>query len=405
MPPSITAPGCTAKPSQLAEDFVRRRAVAHAQNLFFADRVARDGDDLARLRRAVGEGVEDVQQRLGRQHQIARFLRRAAAAHLAPVDGVDGQQLVAGGIFRLEQRGADKRFVVYGVPQRADGLGAVFLDGDDRALDADGVHQNLRAVDDLLRVVGDQPRDVRGIGVAFQTVDDDALGLPLRARQLSIDRHTAHGADHARLLETFGHVLVAERDHRRLDRRQPDRLAAACAAHCDEAVVGRRHLAADRRQDAKAVGVFGHPLALGDRIACCHGRQAAVNQLQPDDGGQRRVLYRQHDILSSGFERQSADEGQSQADPSFPKRVWEWTSGRGMQIGPRGRGGAGTAFRARHRNSRQYALFLFYAFLCLVSIFSRRRGRVRNFQPQARQSTQRQIRSKRLRRRSCAVCY
>ena len=302
---------------------------------------------------------------------------------------------VAGGIFRLEQRGADKRFVVYGVPQRADGLGAVFLDGDDRALDADGVHQNLRAVDDLLRVVGDQPRDVRGIGVAFQTVDDDALGLPLRARQLPIDRHTAHGADHARLLETFGHVLVAERDHRRLDRRQPDRLAAACAAHRDEAAVGRRHLAADRRQDTKAVGVFGHPLALGDYIACGHGRQAAVNQLQPDDGGQRRVLYRQHDILSSGFERQI------RRQRSEPSR--SFLSEKGVGVDVRARNADRPARQGRGRNgfsgpaSEFEAVCLVFVLCLFMPCFY--------FQPQARQSTRRQIRSKRLRRRSCAVCY
>ena len=136
----------------------------------------------------------------------------------------------------------------------------------------------------------------------------------------------------------------------------------------DEAAVGRSHLAADRRQDAKAVGVFGHPLALGDRIACGHGRYAAVNQLQPDDGGQRRVLYRQHDILSSGFERQSADEGQSQADPSFPKRVWEWSPGaerRPARAAGAGQGrlfGSGIGIRGSMPCFMPfYALFLFSA--------------------------------------------
>lgn len=160
--------------------------------------------------------------------------------------GVDGQQLVAGGIFRLEQRGADKRFVIYGVPQRADGFGAVFFDGDDRAFDTDGVHQNFCAVDDLLCVVGDQPRDVRGIGIALQTVDDDALGFSFGARELLIERYTTHCADDSRLFETLGHILVAERNHRRFDRRKADRFAAAFAAYRHKAVAGRHNGSADR---------------------------------------------------------------------------------------------------------------------------------------------------------------
>ena len=85
----------------------------------------------------------------------------------------------------------------------------------------------------------------------------------------------------------------------------------------------------------------------------------------------------------------SADEGQSQADPSFPKRVWEWSPGAERRPARAAGAGQGRLFGS--------GIGIRGSMPCFMPCFY--------FQPQARQSTQRPIRSKRLRRRSCAVCY
>jgi hypothetical protein len=205
------------------EDQPRRRLCEPAEREQVVDQGAERGEDVARRRHGCAvDGDDALDQRLPQTdglvhggarrdvvHQHADLGRARIRGHFLAGQGLDQLFVRTHRVARGHRPNLHFRVGGGGSGHRRDGFGLVVLDADQGFVGADGMHDDARAVDHLLRKVAHDAVVARNIGLTLAAIDDQRAHAQASA-QHELDSGREGGAaeaDHPRRRGASGDFL------------------------------------------------------------------------------------------------------------------------------------------------------------------------------------------------------